>query len=117
MSVVVAAPQTPIAKSDLDIKLRKDHRIVVKISEGKNLPTDAQDAHCVIRIDDQVATQVKTKTVWRNRNPFWDEEYEFTLSNSFKQVIGTLYSSFYPLLISLFDTVCSRGVEQEQVYA
>ena len=38
--------------------LRRDHSIVVRVVEARQLPADCQDTYCVIRIDNNTAEQV-----------------------------------------------------------
>ena len=39
--------------------LRRDHSILVRVVEARQLPVDCQDAYCVLRIDNNVADQVR----------------------------------------------------------
>jgi hypothetical protein len=38
--------------------LTKDHRLLIKVIEAKGLSADHTDTHCVVRIDNNVNTQV-----------------------------------------------------------
>jgi len=81
---------SPLSPLPPTASLRKDHNIIVRITEAKNLPPDCMDMYAVIRVDNDVANQFKTRTIWRSRTPFWDEESDFNLGKTFNDVYSTL---------------------------
>jgi hypothetical protein len=42
--------------------LRRDHNIVVRVVEARQLPADCQDTYCIVRIDNRTAEQVREPT-------------------------------------------------------
>ncbi|XP_066552321.1 ras GTPase-activating protein 4 [Amia ocellicauda] len=68
--------------------MAKRSTLFIRIVEGKNLPvkdiTGSSDPYCIVRIDNEAI--IRTATIWKTLSPFWGEEYNVHLPESFHTV-------------------------------
>ncbi|XP_052419029.1 rasGAP-activating-like protein 1 [Carassius gibelio] len=65
--------------------MARNTSLYFRIVEGRDLPAKdvsrSSDPYCIVKVDNEVVA--RTATVWKNRNPFWGEEYTLNLPKGF----------------------------------
>eukprot|EP01134_Creolimax_fragrantissima_P004999 CFRG4999T1 len=75
----------------------QERTLKLRVIEAKNLPTSSSEedtqVYCVVRVDDGLVCNYKTRTQKKTQNPFWDQSFEIALNSaSFSKCIIEVWS-------------------------
>ncbi|KAI5714199.1 hypothetical protein M8J76_012741 [Diaphorina citri] len=83
------------SNESMDVALRTEERIKIKVGEAKNLPSRTQgsstprDVYCTVTLDQEPI--YKTCTIERTLNPFFGEEFQFDIPRRFRHLAVYAY--------------------------